>query len=68
VPAIVLDPTEDPVLPPSPREQHVAHFPGLLDYRQIASGHNQPFDAPADVALAVRDLHASLEPDARRPG
>ncbi len=58
VPAIVLDPTEDPALNPRPREQHAARFPRLLDYRQIASGHNQPFDAPAEVALAVRDLHA----------
>jgi pimeloyl-ACP methyl ester carboxylesterase len=60
VPAIVLDPTEDPALSPRPREQHAAHFPHLLDYRQIPSGHNQPFDAPAEVALAVRDLHTFM--------
>jgi pimeloyl-ACP methyl ester carboxylesterase len=61
VPAIVLDPTQDPALSPRPREHHNARFPRLLDYRQISSGHNQPFDAPADVVLAVRDLHAALE-------
>jgi pimeloyl-ACP methyl ester carboxylesterase len=57
VPAIVLDPTEDPALKPRPREQHVAR-PGLLDYQQISSGHNPPLDAPAEVALAARNLHA----------
>jgi pimeloyl-ACP methyl ester carboxylesterase len=66
VPAIVLDPTEDPALHPRPRKQHVARFPRILDYRRILSGHNQPFDAPTEVALAVRDLHAFLEPAARR--
>lgn len=60
VPAIVLDPIEDPALNPRPREQHAARFPRLLDYRQISSGHNQPFDAPAEIVLAVRDLHAFL--------
>jgi pimeloyl-ACP methyl ester carboxylesterase len=67
VPAIVLDPTEDPALNPRPREQHAAWFPRLLDYRQIPSGHNQPFDAPAEVALAVHDLHAFLESATQRP-
>jgi pimeloyl-ACP methyl ester carboxylesterase len=66
VPAIVLDPTEDPALHPRPREQHAAWFPRLLDYRPIPSGHNQPFDAPAEVALAVRDLHAFLPSAAPR--
>jgi pimeloyl-ACP methyl ester carboxylesterase len=61
VPAIVLDPTEDPALHPRPRQQHSARFPRLLDYRRVPSGHNQPFDAPTDVARAVRDLHAHLE-------
>jgi pimeloyl-ACP methyl ester carboxylesterase len=65
VPAIVLDPIEDPALNPRPREQHAARFPRLLDYRQISSGHNQPFDAPAEVALAVRDLHAFLRTGVR---
>lgn len=60
VPAIVLDPTEDPALKPRSREQHVACFPQLLDYRRIASGHNQPFDAPAEVVRAVRELQAFL--------
>jgi len=61
VPTIVLDPTQDPALHPRPREQHAARFPRLLDYRQIPSGHNQPFDAPAEVTLAVRDVHTFLK-------
>jgi len=60
VPAIVLDPSEDPALHPRPRELHATHFRSLIDYRQIASGHNQPFDAPAQVTRAMRDLHTSL--------
>jgi pimeloyl-ACP methyl ester carboxylesterase len=65
VPAIVLDPTEDPALNPRTRAEHAARFPRLLDYRQISSGHNQPFDAPTEVALAVCDLHAFLDPTAQ---
>jgi pimeloyl-ACP methyl ester carboxylesterase len=61
VPAIVLEPTEDPALNTRPREEHARWFPHLVDFRQISSGHNQPFDAPADVALAVRDLHAFIQ-------
>ncbi|GAA1521912.1 alpha/beta hydrolase [Kribbella lupini] len=67
VPAIVLDPTEDPALKPRPREQHAARFPRLLDYRRIESGHNQPFDAPAATALAVLDLHAFLKSTTAEP-
>ncbi len=66
VPAIVLDPSQDPALHPRPREQHAARFSRLLDYRQVPSGHNQPFDAPVEVALAVRDLHATLESTTQR--
>ncbi|WP_460656585.1 alpha/beta fold hydrolase [Kribbella endophytica] len=67
VPAIVLDPTEDPALKPRPREQHAARFPRLVDYRRIESGHNQPFDAPAATALAVLDLHAFLKSPPAEP-
>ena len=66
VPAIVLDPTEDPALRPRPREEHADRFPHILDCRRISGGHSQPFDAPTEVALAVRDLHAFLEPAGRR--
>jgi pimeloyl-ACP methyl ester carboxylesterase len=66
VPAIVLDPTEDPPLNYRLREQQAAWFPRLLDDRQISSGHNQPFDAPNEVACAVRDLHASLDSATQR--
>jgi pimeloyl-ACP methyl ester carboxylesterase len=60
VPTIVLDPTEDPILAPRTRQEHAARFSRLLDHRLIASGHHQPFDAPAEVALAVRDVRAHL--------
>jgi pimeloyl-ACP methyl ester carboxylesterase len=60
VPTIVLDPVDDPALQPRTREQHARNFTRLVDYRQIASGHNQPADAPTDVAQAVRDLLALL--------
>ncbi|WP_208971269.1 hypothetical protein [Kineococcus rubinsiae] len=60
VPAIVLDPTEDPALRPRPCQEHARSFPRLVDHRRIASGHDQPFDAPAEVADAVRRLHAHL--------
>ncbi len=60
VPAIVLDPTQDPMVTPRTREEHSKRFTRLLDHRLIPSGHNQPFDAPAEVSLAVRDLHRAL--------
>jgi pimeloyl-ACP methyl ester carboxylesterase len=60
VPTIVLDPTEDPALHPRTRQQHEKHFSRLLDHRLVASGHNQPTDAHAEVARAVLDVHARL--------
>jgi pimeloyl-ACP methyl ester carboxylesterase len=60
-PAIVLDPTQDPALLPRLREEHAEWFPQLVGYRRIASGHNQPLDAPAEVARAVQDVRAHLE-------
>jgi pimeloyl-ACP methyl ester carboxylesterase len=66
VPAIVLDATEDPLLPPRSREQHAARFADLRGYRQVPGGHNQAFDAPDEVARAVHDLHTSLVPERRR--
>ena len=67
VPAIVLDPTQDPMVRPRRREEHAAHFSSLLDHRLIASGHNQSFDAPDDVARAVLDLHRHLMTDPTDP-
>jgi hypothetical protein len=32
----------------------------------MVNGHNQPFDAPAEIALAVRDLHAFLDSATQR--
>ncbi|MDJ0334031.1 alpha/beta hydrolase [Salinibacterium sp. G-O1] len=64
VPAIVIDPTQDPMITPRTRDEHTARFTRLIDHRLSASGHNQPFDAPLDVALAVQDLHrAIVEPE-----
>jgi hypothetical protein len=59
-PAVVLDPADDPMITPRPREQDAAQFSQLVDHRLIASGHNQPFNAPAEIALAVRTLHTTL--------
>ncbi len=60
VPTIVLDPTEDPALHPRTRAEHEEHFTRLLDHRLVPSGHNQPADAHAEVARAVRDVRAFL--------
>ena len=57
VPTIVIDPTIDPIMPPTPLAEHAAHFTDLVDYRQIAAGHNTPQEAPAHVASAILDLH-----------
>ena len=60
VPTIVLDPTEDPALHPRTRRQHEEHCTRLLDHRLVPSGHNQPTDAHAEVARAVRDVRFRL--------
>jgi len=60
VPTIVLDPTEDPALYPRTRRQHEEHCTRLLDHRLVPSGHNQPTDAHAEVARAVRDVRFRL--------
>lgn len=56
VPTIVIDPTDDPVSPPSAREEHESHFTRLLDYRQTPVGHNTPREDPAIVLASILDL------------
>ena len=57
VPAIVIDPTEDPLDAPRALAEHAHHFPNLVDYRQTATGHNVPHEDPAGFADAIRALH-----------
>jgi pimeloyl-ACP methyl ester carboxylesterase len=59
-PALVVDATDDPLLPPQTRAQHATHFSDLLDHRTVDGGHNLPFDAPGEIAGAVCDLHDSV--------
>src|SRR5882762_9856986 len=57
VPAIVIDPTEDPLDAPRAPAEHARHFPDLADYRQTATGHNVPHEDPAGFADAIRAFH-----------
>lgn len=61
VPAIVIDPTNDAVMPPLSRDQHEAYFTRLVDYRHSPVGHNTPQEDPATVATAVLDLIESFQ-------
>lgn len=58
VPAIVVDPTGDALVPAVPRETHEQHFSNLIDYRTIDAGHNPPQENPGPFAQAVFELHA----------
>jgi len=57
VPAIVIDPTEDPLDVPRAPAEHARHFPNLAGYRQTATGHNVPHEDPAGFADAIRVFH-----------
>jgi pimeloyl-ACP methyl ester carboxylesterase len=60
VPTVVLDPTDDPLIPfVPPREAHQWRFPELLDARAVNAGHNVPQEAPTPFAEAVLHAHAS---------
>jgi hypothetical protein len=48
VPTIVLDPTNDTLIPPFSREAHEQHFSNLIDYRTIEAGHNPPQETLAN--------------------
>lgn len=56
VPTIVIDPTNDAVMPPLSRDQHAEHFTKLVDYRQTPVGHNTPQEDPSGLSAAVLDL------------
>lgn len=60
VPTVVLDPTDDPLIPfVPPRESHEWRFPELLNVRAVNAGHNVPQEAPALFAEAVLHARAS---------
>jgi pimeloyl-ACP methyl ester carboxylesterase len=59
VPTIVLDPTNDTLIPPFSREAHEEHFSNLIDYRTIEAGHNPPQENPGQLAQAILDLRAT---------
>ena len=56
LPTIVLDGSQDTVIPPAGREQHRQHFSRLLDHRYIDAGHNIPQGRPTAFVEAVMDL------------
>ena len=57
VPTIVIDPTEDAVMPPLSREEHQPQFAKLIDYRQTPVGHNTPQEDPHSGGSAILALH-----------
>jgi pimeloyl-ACP methyl ester carboxylesterase len=56
VPTIVVDPTDDPVMPPLSREEHEERFTRLVDYRRTPVGHNTPQEDPTGLSAAVLRL------------
>ena len=61
VPTIVIDSIHDAVTPPTSLAAHAAHFTKLIDYRQVASGHNPPQENPDEFADAVLALHQAQQ-------
>ena len=61
VPTIVIDSLDDPITPPTPRATHAGHFTSLVDYRQLATGHNTPQEDPEGFADAVVTLHGATQ-------
>lgn len=60
VPTIVIDPTNDAVMPPLSRDQHEEHFTRLADYRRTSAGHNTPQEDPRGLSVAVLDLAEAI--------
>lgn len=65
VPTIVIDPTNDAVMPPLSRTEHNERFTRLVDYRQTPVGHNTPQEDPKDVSAAILELAEALRVAAR---
>jgi len=65
VPTIVIDPTNDAVMPPLSREQHEEHFTRLVDYRRTPVGHNTPQEDPRGLSTSVLDLTEAIRAPAR---
>lgn len=59
VPTVVIDPTEDPIMPALSREEHAAHFTRLTDYRRTPVGHNTPAEDPASLVAAILELQGA---------
>jgi pimeloyl-ACP methyl ester carboxylesterase len=58
VPAVVIDPQGDPLVPfVPPRAAHEWRFPKLLDVRGVQTGHNVPEEAPEAFADAILHAH-----------
>lgn len=66
VPTVVIDPTEDAVMPPLSREKHQKQFSQLIDYRRTTVGHNTPMEDPQSVTAAILDLAAHVMSESRR--
>lgn len=60
VPTIVIDPTQDAVMPPLSRDGHQEHFTRLIDYRLSPAGHNTPQEDPATLVASILDVHAVI--------
>lgn len=56
VPTIVMDPTDDAVMPPLSRDQHEEHFTRLVDYRRTPVGHNTPHEDPKGLSASILDV------------
>lgn len=61
VPTIVIDPTQDAVMPPLSRKGHQEHFTQLIDYRLSPAGHNTPQEDPETVIASILDLHTVIQ-------
>jgi pimeloyl-ACP methyl ester carboxylesterase len=58
VPTVVLDPLDDALARPTARVEHEKHFTDLIDYRQVAGGHNLPQENPQEFAAAISKINA----------
>ena len=68
VPTIVIDPTNDTVMPALSREEHDVHFSRLIDYRRTPVGHNTPQEDPEGLSTAIVDLADAIRRSDARTG
>ncbi len=67
VPTVVIDPTDDPLLPPPTRAEHESRFTRLLDHRRSPVGHNTPHEDPECLVASILDLHRASSPSRAAP-